>query len=154
MFAIILGGVPVNVNNPPVLEPKATGINIFDGIVPILHAEELVAGSNVATVPVLLTKPDSTPEPSVIIINNFETLLPARLINFFPANAVQPVCDKPSPIMNKDAIIITVGLLKPLKVSLKFKIPNKNKLSIDINATTSGEYLPQTNKKKAPECNQ
>ena len=47
---------------------------------------------------------------------------------------------------NKDAIIITVGLLKPLKVSLKFKIPNKNKLSIDINATTSGEYLPQTNK--------
>ena len=48
--------------------------------------------------------------------------------------------------MNKDAIIITVGLLKPLKVSLKFKIPNKNKLSIDINATTSGEYLPQTNK--------
>ena len=31
LFTIILGGVPVKVNNPPVLEPNATGINNFRG---------------------------------------------------------------------------------------------------------------------------
>ena len=141
----MFGGVPVKVNKPPVFEPKATGINIFDGIVPILQAEEIVAGSKVATVPVLLTKPDKTPDPKVIITNSFGTLLPANSIYFLPAKAVQPVCDNPSPIINKAAIIITVGLLKPLSVSFRFKIPHKNKLNIETSAITSGEYLPQTN---------
>jgi len=34
-LAIMLGGVPVSINNPPVLEPKAIGINNFEGTVPI-----------------------------------------------------------------------------------------------------------------------
>ena len=45
LFTIIFGGVPVNVSKPPVLDPKATGINIFEGNVPILQAEDIVAGN-------------------------------------------------------------------------------------------------------------
>ena len=141
----MLGGVPVRVNNPPVFDPNATGINTLEGIVPIFHAEEIVTGNKVATVPVLLTIPDKKPEPKVIITNNFVTLLPASCINFFPASAVQPVFHNPSPIIKSAAIIITVGLLKPVKVSFKSKIPVKNKLNIEINAIISGGYFPQIN---------
>jgi len=48
LLTMIFGGVPVNVNNPPVLDPKATGIKNFEGKVPILHADEMVKGIKVA----------------------------------------------------------------------------------------------------------
>ena len=146
LLAIIFGGVPVKVSNPPVFEPNATGINSLEGKVPIFQAAEIVTGSSVATVPVLLTKPDSTPEPRVTMTSNLGTLLPAHWINLLPANAVHPVWESPSPIINSAAIIITVELLKPLKVSVTSKIPVRNRLSIDNSATTSGGYLPQINK--------
>ena len=40
---------------------------ILEGNVPILQAEDIVTGIKVATVPVLLTKPDNIPEPKVVI---------------------------------------------------------------------------------------
>ena len=143
LLTIISGGVPVRVKSPPVLDPKATGIKSLDGRVPILQAELIVTGIKVATVPVLLTTPESNPEPNVVINSSFVVLLPASFMNFCPANAVQPVCDRPSPIMNKAAIIITVGLLNPLKVSCKVRIPKKKRLSIEIRATISGVNFPQ-----------
>lgn len=142
----MLVGDPVRVNKPPALEPKATGINNLDGNVPALHAAVIDTGSKAATVPVLLTKPESKPEPSVTITSNLDVLLPASFTNFWPAIAVHPVLDKPSPIINNPAIIITVGLLNPLRVSSKFKIPLRNKANIEIMATMSGENFPQTNK--------
>ena len=74
LFTIIFGGVPVSVSKPPVLEPNATGINSLEGIVPILQAEAIVTGIKVATVPVLLTTPDNTPDPRVVINNNLVEL--------------------------------------------------------------------------------
>lgn len=146
LLTIILGGVPVKVSSPPMLEANARGIRSFEGIVFAFQAAETVIGIKAATVPVLLTSPDKKLEPDVIITSNFLKLLPARETNFFPANAVQPVLERPSPIMNKAAIIITVGLLKPLKVSVKSRIPAKKSASIDISATTSGGYFPHINK--------
>jgi hypothetical protein len=142
LLVIILGGVPVRVNRPPVLEPNATGNSIFDGNVPILQAEVIVRGIKVATVPVLLTNPESTPAPKVTITNNLGTLLPAHSTNFLPAIAVHPVCAIPSPIINSAAIIITVGLLNPLKVSVASRMPVRNKASIEISATMSGVNFP------------
>jgi len=146
LFTMMFGGVPVKVSKPPVFDPNATGINIFDGIVPILHADAIEVGKRVATVPVLLTNPERIPEPNVIITNNFGILFPAKAINFLPAKAVHPVCDKPSPMINNEPIIITVGLLNPLRVSETVRIPHKNKLSMETKATTSGGYFPQINK--------
>jgi len=47
-------------------------------------------------------------------------------------------------MINKAAIIITVGLLNPLRVSERSRIPKRKRASIDIKATTSGGYLSQT----------
>lgn len=144
LLTIIFGGVPVKVNNPPEFDPNAIGINTLDGNVPSFQAVEIDTGNKVATVPVLLTKPESTPEPKVKITTIFVVLLFANFTNVFPAKAVQPVLDNPSPMTNKDAIIITVGLLNPLSVSGKSKTPVKNSANIDIKATTSGDNFPQT----------
>ena len=143
LLAMILGGVPVKVNKPPVLEPNATGINNFEGKVPAFHAAETVTGSKAATVPVLLTKPESTLAPKVTITNNLGTLFFAQLTKRCPAIAVQPVLESPSPIINRAAIIITVALLNPLNASSAVKIPVRKSVIIEINATTSGGNFPQ-----------
>ena len=109
LLTMILGGVPVQVNKPPVFEPNATGINSLEGSVPAFQAAETVTGNRAATVP------------------------------------VHPVLVRPSPTMNRAAIITTVGLLKPLRVSVIFNMPVKYRASIDIKATASGGYLPQSN---------
>ena len=143
----MLGGVPVNVNNPPVFEPNATGINNLEGSVPAFQAAVTVTGSNAATVPVLLTKPDNKLEPNVTITNKREIFLRAHFTKNCPAMAVHPVLESPSPIINKAAIMITVGLLNPAKVSLISKIPVRKSESMAIRATTSGGNLPHINKK-------
>src|SRR6056297_979014 len=82
LLTIILGGVPVKVKRPPVLDPNATGINSLDGTVPAFQAAETVTGSKAATVPVLLTKPDRAPDPKVTSTSSFGMLFPAQTINF------------------------------------------------------------------------
>ena len=146
LFTMIFGGVPVSVSKPPVLEPKAIGINNLEGSVPMLHADAIVTGISVATVPVLLTTPESSPEPKVVINKSRVVLFLANLMNFSPAKAVHPVCDNPSPTMNNAAIMITVGLLKPERVSFRSNIPKRNKLNMDNKAIMSGVNLPQINR--------
>ena len=146
LLTIMFGGVPVNVSNPPVLEPKATGINNFDGSVPAFQAAVTVTGSNAATVPVLLTKPDNKLEPKVTMTNSRDTFFLAHFTKNCPAIAVHPVRESPSPIINRAAIMITVGLLNPAKVSPKSKIPVRKSDNIAMRATTSGGNFPQTNK--------
>jgi hypothetical protein len=123
LLTIMLGGVPVNVSNPPVLEPNATGINSLEGKVPAFQAADTLTGSNAATVPVLLTKPDNKLEPRVTITSKREMFRLAHFTKNCPAMAVQPVLDSPSPIIKRAAIIITVGLLNPVNVSPRSKIP-------------------------------
>tara|TARA_Y100001933_G_C19012317_1_gene569492 strand:- start:8469 stop:9038 length:570 start_codon:yes stop_codon:yes gene_type:complete len=147
LLTIILGGVPVNVSNPPVLDPNATGISNLEGSVPAFQAAVTVTGSNAATVPVLLTKPDKILEPRVTITNKREMFLLAHFTKNCPAMAVHPVLESPSPMIKRAAIIITVGLLNPAKVSLRSKIPVRKRESMAIKATTSGGNLPQTNNK-------
>lgn len=144
LLAIMLGGVPVSVKSPPVLEPNAMGIKSFEGSVPAFQAADTVTGSSAATVPVLLTNPERSPDPKVTITNSFEVLFRAQETNLRPARAVQPVLERPSPMMNKAAIIITVGLLKPLRVSFKSRIPKRKRAIIESSATTSGGNLPHT----------
>jgi hypothetical protein len=79
--------------------------------------------------------------------NNRVVLLPASSINFSPALAVQPVCDRPSPMIKRAAIIITVGLLNRLNVSLRFKMPKAKRLNIDRSAIMSGVNFPQMKSK-------
>jgi len=147
LLTIMFGGVPVNVSKPPVLEPKATGINNFDGSVPAFQAAVTVTGSSAATVPVLLTNPDNKLEPKVTITNNRDMFLLAHFTKNCPAMAVQPVLERPSPMIKRAAIMITVGLLKPAKVSLKSNIPVRKRESIAIRATTSGGNFPHINSK-------
>lgn len=54
----------------------------------------------------------------------------------------QSVIERPSPITKREAIIMTVGLLKPLNVSDMERTPNRKRDTIESNATTSGENLP------------
>lgn len=143
----MLGGVPVSVNKPPVLEPNATGINNFEGRLPALHAAVTVTGNKAATVPVLLTNPESKLDPVVTITKSLGTLFLAHFTKYRPATAVHPVLASPSPIMKSAAIIITVVLLNPLRVSLMSKIPKRNNEIMDIKATTSGGNFPQMNKR-------
>ena len=141
---MILGGVPVRVNKPPVLEPKAMGIKTLEGRLPAAHAAVTLTGKRAATVPVLLTNPESTPDPRLTKLCNFLAERPAQVTKRRPAIAVQPVLERPSPITNKPAIIITVGLLKPAKVSARLSSPLKKSNNMDSKATTSGVHLPQT----------
>src|SRR5680860_31692 len=142
LLTIMFGGVPVKVSNPPVFEPKAIGIKSLEGMVPAFQAAEIVTGSKAATVPVLLTKPDKRLAPMVTMTKSRGTLLPAHDTNFWPAKAVHPVRDRPSPIIKSAAIIMTVGLLKPLRVSVRSRIPLRYSTNMEIKATTSGGNFP------------
>ena len=106
-------------------------------------------GIKIATTPVELI---NAPSPATVIISNtsiLTSLLPATFTNQAPITVATPVRTRPSPIINKAAIKITLGSLNPEKASVMLNVPLRTKAIMTSKAIASIRTLPVANKTTA-----
>lgn len=73
------------------------------------------------------------------------SLFPATLTSHAPILVATPVRTRPSPIINRAAIRITLGSLNPEKASFNVSVPLRTKATMTIRAIASMRTLPVAN---------
>ncbi|CES24414.1 Uncharacterised protein [Salmonella enterica subsp. enterica serovar Typhi] len=139
------GGVATSVIIPLISPAKLSGIIRREGEVCICIETLRTTGIKIATTPVELMK---APSPATVIISKTSiliSLLPAILTSQVPTTVATPVRTRPSPIINKAAIRMTFGSLKPEKASERVKVPLRTKATMTNKATASIRTLPVAN---------
>ena len=89
----------------------------LEGLILFFLLMLMMAGAITATVPVSLMNPDSMATVPMIIANNRDSLFPANWMIFPLMLSARPVSITAPPTMNKEAIVITIGLEKPARAS-------------------------------------
>ncbi len=139
-----LGGVPIRVIMPPMLEAKARGMSKRDAGVLLPDAMLTTIGSMSATVPVLLTNAPIKAVAPITNKNSLSGLSPPSVSNFAPMILARPVLKIAPPTTNRPIIMITIGLEKPDKASEVLSIPANASTSNAIRATMSERSFPHT----------
>ena len=129
---------------PPMLLAKAKGIKKRDGFIFMLMAILTTIGSNMATVPVLLTKAPIADVTSITSKNSFVSLFPASFISLELIILASPVWNMAPPTTNSPTIIITTLFEKPERASSGVRIPKTNRATKAHSATISERTLPFT----------
>ena len=148
------GGVATSVIMPLINPAKLSGIIRREGEISMRMETLKTTGIKMATTPVELM---NAPSPATVIISNtsiFTSLLPATLTSQAPITVATPVRTRPSPIMNKAAIKITLGSLNPEKASVMLNVPLRTKAIMTSKATASIRTLPVANKTTAIASNE
>ncbi len=136
------GGVATSVIMPLISPAKLRGIIRRDGEICMRIETLSTTGIKMATTPVELI---NAPRPATVSIkktNILVSLLPATLTSQEPMLVATPVRTRPSPMINRAAIKITLGSLKPEKASGRVKVPLRTKATITSRATASIRTLP------------
>ena len=133
--------VPINVQVPPRIVAKESGIKYRDGETPFLLAQSFTTGTNIATIGVLFRKAEG-PAAHNIIFRSARGPVWVRPKIRFATNARAPVCCKAPAITNRDAIDTIPGLAKPAKASSVVSTPSaSNKARRPKNMTYAGNVL-------------
>ncbi len=143
------GGVATSVIMPLISPAKLSGIIRREGEVCMRIDTLKTTGIKIATTPVELIK---APSPATVIISKtsiLTSLLPATFTSQAPITVATPVRTRPSPMINKAAIKITLGSLKPEKASEMLRVPLRTKAMMTNRATASIRTLPVANKTTA-----
>ena len=149
-----LGGVATSVIMPLINPAKLSGIIKREGEVCMRMETLKTTGIKIATTPVELM---NAPSPATVIISStsiLTSLLPATFTSQAPITVATPVRTRPSPIINRAAIKITLGSLKPEKASEMLSVPLKTNAIMTSKATASIRTLPVANKTTAIASNE
>src|SRR5690554_598418 len=138
----ILGGVPINVNIPPILLAKAKGIKSLSGPILALKAILTTIGNIKATVPVLLKNQPIKTMTKKTTIKRVTSLLPANLTMRVPMVLASPVLNTAPPTINRPTIIITIEFENPERASEALSVPEIIKRVVAEIATMSARILP------------
>ena len=142
LFTTRFGGVATSVIMPLISPAKLSGIIRRDGEICMRMETLNTTGMKIATTPVELIKAPSPATVSIKKTSILVSLLPATLTSHEPILVATPVRTRPSPIINRAAIRITLGSLKPEKASGRVKVPLSTKATITSSATASMRTLP------------
>jgi hypothetical protein len=115
--------VPMSVQVPPRIAPKASGIKSFDGRTRARCAMPKTTGTNIAVVVVFFITEAHPAAVNMISVVSLNSLPPAMRWRRRPTRSTTPVLTSPPVSTKSPAMVMTMSLPKPANASETLSVP-------------------------------